>query len=309
MIPDLSIEIAGIKLKNPILTASGTCGYGEELAEVFNLSRLGGIVTKSITVMPREGHPPPRTAETAAGMLNAIGLANVGVDKFIEEKLKFLEAFDTAVVVNVAGARLQEYVNICRRLADCPRADMVELNFSCPNVEAGMEIARNASRAEEAVREVKKVFPRPVVAKLSPNVSDISEIARACEAGGADALSLINTLLGMAVDIETRRPRLTNNTGGLSGPAIKPVALAMVHKVYSTVKIPIIGIGGIADWKDAVEFFLCGATAVQIGTALFIDPDIPVKIIDGLRKYMVEHKFEHISELIGELRIYNESIE
>ena len=301
---DLSVEIAGIKFSNPILTASGTCGYGEELADLYDLSELGGIVTKSITVKPREGHPPPRTAETEAGMLNAIGLANVGVDKFIEEKLTFLEKFRTIVVVNVAGARLDEYVEIARRLADCPRADMVELNFSCPNVESGMEIAKDPARAEQAVAEVKKVFRRPIIAKLSPNVSDIRVIARACEAGGADALSVINTLVGMAVDIATFRPRLTNNTGGLSGPAIKPVALAMVHQVYNSVKIPIIGIGGIMNWADVVEFFLCGATAVQIGTGLFVEPDAPIKIVKGLQKYLLQNKLGSIRELTGKLRKY-----
>ena len=304
MRPDLSIEIAGVKFSNPILTASGTCGYGEELAEVFNLSRLGGIVTKSITVLPREGHPPPRTAETEAGMLNAIGLANVGVDRFIEDKLTFLEKYNTVVVVNVAGAKLSEYVEISKRLADCPRADMVELNFSCPNVEAGMEIARDPELAEKAVGEVKKVFPRPVIAKLSPNVSDIALIARACESGGADALAVINTLVGMAVNIETFRPRLTNNTGGLSGPAIKPVALAKVNQVYNAVKIPIIGIGGIMNWVDVVEFFLCGACAVQVGTGLSVEPDAPIKIIEGLRKYLSSNKFSSVRELTGKLRKY-----
>ncbi|PKK83446.1 MAG: dihydroorotate dehydrogenase [candidate division Zixibacteria bacterium HGW-Zixibacteria-1] len=304
MRPDLSVEIAGVKFSNPILTASGTCGYGEELADVFDLSLLGGIVTKSITVKPREGHPPPRTAETEAGMLNAIGLANVGVDRFIEEKLVFLEKFKTVVVVNVAGAKLEEYVEISRRLADCPRADMVELNFSCPNVESGMEIAKDPARAEQAVAAVKKVFPRPVIAKLSPNVSDIKVIALACEAGGADALSVINTLVGMAVDIETYRPRLTNNTGGLSGPAIKPVALAMVYQVYNAVKIPIIGIGGIMNWTDVIEFFLCGASAVQVGTGLFVEPDAPIKIVKGLQKYLLHNKLSNIRELTGKLRKY-----
>ncbi len=304
MTPNLAVEIAGVKFNNPILTASGTCGYGEELAELFDLSQLGGIVTKSITVRPREGHPPPRTSETASGMLNAIGLANVGVDKFIEEKLKFLEKFDTRVIVNVAGAKVQEYVEISARLADCPRADMIELNFSCPNVEAGMAIAGDPIIAEKAVREVKRVFPRPVIAKLSPNVTDIVAIARACEAGGADALSLINTLVGMAVDIETFRPLLTNNTGGLSGPAVKPVALAMVYKVYKAVKVPLIGLGGISDYKDVVEFLLCGATAVQIGTALFIEPDAPVKIVKDLRKYLTKNKLGSVRELVGQLRSY-----
>ncbi len=304
MTPDLSVEIAGVKFKNPILTASGTCGYGEELADLFDLSLMGGIVTKSITVKPRNGHPPPRTVETASGMLNAIGLANVGVDKFIEEKLKFLEKFDLRVIVNVAGAAGQEYVDICARLADCPRADMVELNFSCPNVEHGMAIASNPALAEKMVKDVKKVFPRPVIAKLSPNVTDICDVARACEAGGADALSLINTLVGMTVDIETFRPHLTNNTGGLSGPAIKPVALAMVSKVYKSVKIPIIGIGGISNYQDAVEFFLCGARAVQVGTALFIEPDLPIKIIKDLKNYLIKHKFGSVNELIGQLRMF-----
>lgn len=304
MTPDLAIEIAGIKFRNPILTASGTCGYGEELADIYDLSVLGGIVTKSITVKPREGHPPPRTAETASGMLNAIGLANVGVDKFIEEKLKFLEKYDTKVIVNVAGARVQEYVDICVRLADCPRADMVELNFSCPNVDEGMEIARDPSLAEKAVASVKRVFPRPVIAKLSPNVTDVALIARGCEAGGADALSLINTLVGMAVDIESFRPRLTNNTGGLSGPAIKPVALAMVNKVYKAVKIPLIGIGGITSYLDVVEFMLCGASAVQVGTALFVEPDAPVKIIKDLKKFLIKRRLSKVTDLIGQLREY-----
>ncbi|MEW6015748.1 MAG: dihydroorotate dehydrogenase [Candidatus Zixiibacteriota bacterium] len=304
MTPDLKVEIAGVKFENPILTASGTCGYGEELADIYDLSVLGGIVTKSITVKPREGHPPPRTAETSSGMLNAIGLANVGVDKFIDEKLKFLEKYDTKVIVNVAGARVQEYVDICARLADCPRADMVELNFSCPNVDEGMEIARDPLLAEKAVASVKKVFGRPVIAKLSPNVTDVALIARGCEAGGADVLSLINTLVGMAVDIESFRPRLTNNTGGLSGPAIKPVALAMVNKVYKAVKIPLIGIGGITSYQDVVEFMLCGASAVQVGTALFVEPDAPVKIIKDLKKFLIKRKLNKITDLIGQLKEY-----
>jgi len=302
--PDLSVNIAGLKLNNPILTASGTCGYGEELADIFDLSELGGIVTKTITMLPREGHPPPRTAEADSGMLNAIGLANVGVDKFLAEKLPFLEKFRMRVVVNVAGTRIDDYVNLAARLNDYPRADMLELNFSCPNGEVAMEIATNAALAEKAVREVKKVFSRPVIAKLSPNVTSIAEIAVACENGGADAVSLINTLVGMAVDIETFRPRLTNNTGGLSGPAVKPVALACVYKVYRAVKIPIIGIGGISNYRDVIEFFLCGASVVQIGTALFVEPDAPIKIIQGLRQYLTKNKISKVSELTGQLRIY-----
>ncbi len=304
MTPDLSVEIAGLFFKNPILTASGTCGYGEELADIFDLSHLGGIVTKTITMKPRDGHPSPRTAEASSGMLNAIGLANVGVDKFIEEKLTYLEKCDTRVIVNVAGTSTSDYVNLCARLNDYPRADMVELNFSCPNVDVGMEIATNAKLAEETVSKVKKVFSRPVIAKLSPNVTHIAEIATACENGGADAVSLINTLVGMAVDINTFRPRLTNNTGGLSGPAIKPVALACVYKVYKAVKIPIIGIGGISNYSDVIEFFLCGASAVQIGTTLFVEPDAPIKIIKELKKYLSKNKIKSIRELTGKVRIY-----
>jgi dihydroorotate dehydrogenase (NAD+) catalytic subunit len=304
MMPDLSTEIAGVKFKNPVLTASGTCGCGEELADIFDLSKLGGFLTKTITVKPRDGHPPPRTAESRSGMINAVGLANVGVNKFIEEKLVFLEKFKTVIIVNIAGFKLSEYVEISEKLADLPRVDMIELNFSCPNVELGMEFAKNAARAEEAVSEVKKVFPRPVIAKLSPNVSDISEIARACENGGADAISLINTLVAMLVDIDSWKPRLTNNTGGLSGPAIKPVALALVREVYKAVKIPVIGIGGISDWRDAVEFFLCGASAVQVGTALFVEPDAPLKIIKGLEKYLIENKLQSVGDLVGKLKEY-----
>ncbi len=304
MKPDLSVNIAGVHFNNPIMTASGTCGYGEELADVFDLNKLGAIVTKSITVKPREGHPPPRTAETDSGMLNAIGLANVGVDKFIEEKLTFLEKFDTRVIVNVAGAKLSEYIEICARLNDIPRCDMVELNFSCPNVDSGMELASDAKLAENAVREVKRVFSKPVIAKLSPNVTRIADIAKGCEGGGADALSVINTLVGMAVDIDSWKPRLTNNSGGLSGPAIKPVAIACVHKVYRAVSIPIIGIGGISNWKDVIEFILVGASAVQIGTGLFVEPDLPVKVLKDIQKYLSQRKLSSINDLKGQVRLH-----
>ncbi len=304
MTPDLSVEIAGVKFKNPILTASGTCGYGEELAEVFPLKTLGGIITKTITPQPRDGHPPPRTAETASGMLNAIGLANVGVDRYIESKLPFFDKLDLVLVVNVAGWKISDYVELCARLNDYPRVDMIELNFSCPNVEFGMEIAVSTELAEKAVREVKKACAKPIIAKLSPNVTDIAAIAKACEAGGADAVSLINTLVGMAVDIETWRPRLTNNTGGLSGPCIKPVALAKVHNVYQAVKIPIIGVGGISNVADVIEFMLCGASAVQVGTALFVEPDAPVKIIEGLKKYLKNRKLGSVTDLIGKVRVW-----
>ncbi|UCG61769.1 MAG: dihydroorotate dehydrogenase [Candidatus Zixiibacteriota bacterium] len=305
MSPDLRVNIAGVEFENPIMTASGCCGYGEELATVFPLAKLGALVTKSITLNPRLGHPPPRTAETASGMLNAIGLANVGVDRFITEKIPFLEKQKTKIIVNVAGARLAEYVEVCRRLADVERVDMVEVNISCPNVdEGGMEFGSDPTLTEKSIAAVKSVFPRPVIAKLSPNVTSITEIAMAAQQGGADAFSVINSLVGTTIDVDTWQPRLTNNKGGLTGPAIKPVALAMVNAVYEKCRLPIIGIGGIACASDAVEFFLCGATAIQIGTSLFVEPDLPVKMIRGLKEYLKKKKQGSIRDLIGKVRKY-----
>ncbi|MCK4574032.1 MAG: dihydroorotate dehydrogenase, partial [candidate division Zixibacteria bacterium] len=280
-------------------------GYGEELAQIFPLSKLGALVTKSITLAPRLGHPPPRTAETASGMLNAIGLANVGCEKFIEEKIPFLQKQKTKIIVNVAGSTLKEYVEVCSRLNDYERVDMIELNISCPNVdEGGMEFGADPRMTEKSLVAVKKVFSRPVIAKLSPNVTSIVEIAKAAEQGGADAFSVINSLVGTTIDIETWQPRLTNNRGGLTGPAIKPVALAMVNAVHSNSSLPIIGIGGIACAADAVEFFLCGATAVQVGTALFIEPDVPVKIARDLKAYLKRKGLDSINDLIGRVRKY-----
>lgn len=305
MSPDLKVTIAGVEFANPIMTASGCCGYGEELADVFPLSRLGALVTKSVTLNPRLGHPPPRTAETASGMLNAIGLANVGIDNFITDKIPFLKRQKTRIIVNVAGSKLAEYVEVCSRLADIERVDMIELNISCPNVdEGGMEFGSNPAMTETSIAAVKKVFPRPIIAKLSPNVTSITEIAMAAQQGGADALSVINSLVGTSVDTETWRPRLTNNKGGLTGPAIKPVALAMVNAVYEKCRLPIIGIGGIATAADAIEFFLCGATAVQVGTALFVQPDAPVKITRDLKVYLKRKKLSSMSELVGKVRKY-----
>ncbi|HSG99095.1 MAG TPA: dihydroorotate dehydrogenase, partial [candidate division Zixibacteria bacterium] len=293
--PDLSVEIAGYRFKNPIWTASGTCGYGEELDTIFDLNRLGAIVTKSITRQPRAGHRPPRCAEGEAGMLNAIGLANVGVEKYVAEKLRFLNGYDIGVIVNVAGFSFDEYIEVCAMLADQPRADMIELNISCPNIDSGgIEFGSDPKQVERIVAEVKKVFPRPVIPKLSPNVTDIAGIARAAEAGGADAIALINTLIGMTVDIHTRRPTLSNNRGGLSGPAIKPVALAMVNKVYEAVTVPVIGIGGASNFDDVVQFMLCGASAVQLGTALFVQPDLPVRVEDDLKKYLKQQKLSSV---------------
>ena len=305
MNPGMKVNIAGVELENPLMTASGCCGYGEELATIFPLSKLGALVTKSITLKPRLGHPPPRTAETHSGMLNAIGLANVGVDEFIAEKIPFLQKQQTKIIVNVAGAKLQEYVEVCSRLTDVERVDMIELNISCPNVdEGGMEFGADPSMTERSVAAVKKVFSRPIIAKLSPNVTSIVEIARAAEQGGADAFSVINSLVGTSIDIETWRPRLTNNKGGLTGPAIKPVALQMVNAVYENCSLPIVGIGGIATAEDVVEFMLCGATAVQIGTALFVQPDAPVRIAKGLKEYLKAKGLKSVDELTGKVRKY-----
>jgi dihydroorotate dehydrogenase (NAD+) catalytic subunit len=305
MTPDLKVKLGSVELKNPIMTASGCCGYGEELASAFPLSRLGALVTKSITLEPRLGHPSPRTAETASGMLNAIGLANVGIDCFLADKIPFLDKQKTTIVVNVAGSSIKDYVEVCARLNDVPRADMVEINISCPNVdEGGIEIGTDPIMTEKAIAEIRKVYSRPIIAKLTPNVTDISVFARAAEAGGADVLSLINTLLGTSIDFKTWRPRLTNNRGGLSGPAIKPVALAAVDRVYQSTSLPLIGIGGIASAMDVVEFMLVGATAVQIGTSLFTDPQTPVKIERDLRKYLKDRKLGSITELIGQVRKY-----
>ena len=305
MNPNLAVSIAGVEFTNPIMTASGCCGYGEELAVIFPLSKLGALVTKSITLKPRLGHPSPRTAETASGMLNAIGLANVGIDKFISDKIPFLEKQKTKIIVNVAGSKLAEYIEVCARLNDFERVDMIELNISCPNVdEGGMEFGADPKMTEKSISEVKKVFSRPVIAKLSPNVTSIVEIAKAAEQGGADAFSVINSLVGTAVDIETWQTKITNNKGGLTGPAIKPVALQMVNAVYSKCSLPIIGIGGIQSAADVIEFLLCGATAVQVGTALFIQPDLPVTIEKDLKAYMKRKKLNSIDELIGKVRKY-----
>jgi dihydroorotate dehydrogenase (NAD+) catalytic subunit len=304
--PDLRVTIAGVEFANPIMTASGCCGYGEELAQAFPLSRLGALVTKSITRQPRLGHPTPRTAEVTGGMLNAIGLANVGIDRFLAEKIPFLEKQKTRIIVNVAGSTIAEYVEVCSRLNDCARVDMIELNISCPNVaEGGMEFGRSAAMTERAIAEVRKVCRKPIIAKLAPNVTDITEIAKAAEQGGANALAIINSILGTSIDIRTWRPRLTNNRGGLTGPAIKPIALAMVDAVYnSPCKLPIIGIGGISNAEDMIEFLLVGAVAVQVGTALFVEPDIPVKMAADLKDYLKQKNLRSVADLVGRVRKY-----
>ncbi|MBD3383190.1 MAG: dihydroorotate dehydrogenase [candidate division Zixibacteria bacterium] len=305
--PNLEVELCGIKFRNPILTASGTFGYGEEFNNYIDLSCLGGIVTKSITREPRPGHPPPRTYETTGGMINAIGLANVGVDRFVSEKIPFLKTLDTRIIVNVAGFSIEEYRYCVERLNDAEAIDMLEINISCPNVGAGgLEFSSTEKGAFAITSELKKISRYPLMIKLSPNVTDISAIARAAEEGGADCLSLINTLVGMGVNHWTFKPILTNITGGLSGPAIKPVALAKVWQVHNAVKIPLVGIGGALDHFDVAEFMIVGASLVQFGTANFINPDCTVKASEGLVDYLDKSGIDDISQLIGKLGGNNE---
>ena len=289
-------------LKNPVMTASGTFGYGLEYADLMDISRLGAIIVKGTTAEPRQGNPYPRMAETPAGMLNAVGLQNRGVDYFVDKIYPAIRSIDTAMIVNVGGSTVETYVECAEKIAALDDIPAIELNISCPNVkQGGMGFGLCAASAAEVVRAVRRVYPRTLIVKLSPNVTDITEIARAVEAEGADAVSLINTLLGMAVDAERRRPILSTVTGGLSGPCVKPVALRMVWQTAKAVRIPVIGLGGIASWRDAVEFMLAGATAVQIGTSNFVDPTVSLKVIDGIAAYCERHGFHHASELVGAL--------
>lgn len=300
----LKVRIAGLELLNPVLTASGTFGYGTEFDDFIDVNRLGGIVVKATTAALREGNPYPRMAETASGMLNAVGLQNKGVDYFVEHINPVLKKYTTNVIVNVSGSEVGDYVGVAERINELDNIPAIELNISCPNVkQGGMAFGTSTVSATEVVRAVREAYKKVLIVKLSPNVTSIQDIARAVEAAGADSVSLINTLLGMAINPETRRPVLKNITGGLSGPAIKPVALRMVWQVAKAVKIPIIGIGGIMNTLDAVEFLLAGATAVEVGTANFIDPLITVKIIDGLQDYLLRHKMNSVTELIGKLVI------
>ncbi|MDR1610169.1 MAG: dihydroorotate dehydrogenase [Candidatus Symbiothrix sp.] len=301
---DLSIEIGGLNFKNPVLTASGTFGYGSEYSDFTDLSRLGGVIVKGTTFRPREGNNYPRMAETPAGMLNAVGLQNKGVDYFISEIYPEIKDIDTRMIVNVSGSTVEEYVACAGKINELEKIPAIELNISCPNVkEGGMAFGTNCGSASEVVRAVRKVYRKLLIVKLSPNVTDITEIARIVEAEGADSISLINTLLGMAIDAEKRRPVLSTITGGLSGPCIKPVALRMVWQTAKAVKIPVIGLGGISNWKDAIEFILAGATAVQIGTYNFIDPTVSTKIVDGIEDYLNRHGFNSVRELIGCLQV------
>ena len=307
MTASLEVRVGNLVMRNPVMTASGTAGYGEELAEFFDLGRLGAFVTKAITVEPREGNPTPRLAETRAGMVNAIGLANVGLERFLDEKLPWLRQRDVPVIVNVAGRTLDEYVRVAGRLDAAGGVDGIELNISCPNVkQGGIEFGRSETSAREIVAEVRKAITRTVyIVKLSPNVTDIVAMARAVIASGAEALTLVNTLSGMLIDSAKRRPVLANITGGLSGPAIKPVALRMVYDVYRQVArdagVPIIGVGGIQYASDAIEFLLAGATAVQVGTATFVNPLAGVEIADGIARYLAAHGIARATDLVGAL--------
>jgi len=297
---DLSVNIGAFQLKNPVMTASGTFGYGIEFADFLNLEDLGGIIVKGTTLTPRQGNPYPRMAETAHGMLNCVGLQNKGVDYFCENIYPQIKDIETNIVVNVSGSTLDDYAQCAARIAELDRIPAIELNISCPNVkQGGMAFGVTAEGAASVVKAVRKVYPKTLIVKLSPNVTDIAEIARAVEDEGADSVSLINTLMGMAIDAEKRKRVLSIGTGGLSGPAVKPVALRMVYQVAHAVKIPVVGLGGISSATDAVEFLLAGATAVEIGTMNFVDPAICSKVIAGIDDYLNRHGFASVREIIG----------
>ncbi len=299
---ELSVNIGGLRMKNPVMTASGTFGYGEEFADFFDIARLGAVIVKGTTLNPREGNPYPRMAETPAGMLNAVGLQNKGARYFAERIYPRIKEIDTNMIVNVSGACVDDYARTAEIIDALEKIPAIELNISCPNVkEGGMAFGVSARSAAEVVKAVRAVYRKTLIVKLSPNVTDIAEIARAVEDCGADSVSLINTMLGMAIDAERRRPVLSTITGGLSGAAVKPVALRMVWQVARAVKIPVIGLGGIMNWRDAVEFILAGATAVQIGTANFVDPTVSVKVIDGIADYLDRHGFKSVSDIVGAL--------
>jgi dihydroorotate dehydrogenase (NAD+) catalytic subunit len=306
--PDLSISLGPIVLKNPVIAASGTFGYGEEYSRVFPIKKLGALVTKGISLEPRPGNPPPRLAETPAGMLNAIGLENVGFNVFVREKMPFLRKVGCPIFVNMFGHTIDEFSELARRLSEIEGIAGLELNISCPNLRAGGSIfAADPRSVYKVVSRVRRVTGSFLMVKLSPNVADITPIARAAEEAGADAVSLINTLIGMAIDVVSRTPLLGNVTGGLSGPAIKPIGVRMVWQVAQTVRIPIVGMGGIVSATDALEYLIAGATAIQVGTAHFVDPRSSLKIIDGIADYLNRHRLPDLSKLIGSLRIERNS--
>lgn len=296
---DTKVTLAGVELKNPVMTASGTFGSGAEYSEFVDLNRLGAVVTKGVANVPWPGNPTPRIAEVHGGMLNAIGLQNPGIDVFVERDIPYLKQYDTKIIVNVCGKTTEDYLEVVERLGDEP-VDMLEINISCPNVkEGGIAFGQDPKAVEAITREVKKHAKQPVIMKLSPNVTDITVMAKAAEAGGADVLSLINTLTGMKIDINRRTFAIANKTGGMSGPAVKPIAVRMVYQVANAVSLPIIGMGGIATAEDALEFIMAGATAVSVGTANFYDPYATVKIVEGIQAYMEKNRVENLRELIG----------
>jgi dihydroorotate dehydrogenase (NAD+) catalytic subunit len=302
MIPDLTAHIAGLRLKNPVLTASGTFGYAKEFATLVDLKRLGGIIVKGLSLKPSKGNPAPRIVETPGGMLNAIGLENVGLDAFLQDKVPFLRTLDVPVLANIYGTDINAYAELAERLNGVETIAGVEVNISCPNVkQGGIAFGADPNTAKQVTQAVRARYRGPLIVKLSPNVTDITQIARSVEEGGADAVSLINTISGMAIDIHTRRPKLANITGGLSGPAIKPVALRMVWQVAQAIKLPIIGIGGIMTAEDALEFIIAGASAVQVGTANFINPRCTMEIIDGISDFLLHKKIGSLKELVGSL--------
>ena len=300
---NLEVNFAGIKMKNPVTVASGTFGYGREYSEFFDLGKLGAVITKGTSLKPKSGNKPPRICETASGMLNSIGLQNPGVEYFAENDLPNLRKYDTKIIVNACGSSIDEYVELCKILNTLD-IDGVELNLSCPNVKEGCMAFGNTYEGVRRVTEaVRKVLEKPLIVKLTPNITNIAEIAKGVEDGGADAVSLINTLLGMKIDINTRRPVLANNTGGLSGPAIKPIAVRMVYQVSQAVSIPILGMGGIVSGEDAIEFMLAGATAISIGAGNFIDPYTSIKTVEGIEKYMEKNNIDDITEIIGKVQM------
>ena len=301
---DLKVKIHDLELKNPVMTASGTSGWAEELNDFYDVSQLGAILLKGTTLNNRDGNAYPRMAETASGMLNAVGLQNKGVDYFISNIYPRIKDYGTPLIANVNGSTVEEYIEVTQRINELEKIAAIELNISCPNVkEGGMSFGISCPSAEAVTREVRNVCDKTLIVKLSPNVTDVAEIAKAVEGQGADSVSLVNTFLGMAIDAEKRSPLLSTITGGLSGPAIKPIALRMVWQVYNAVKIPIIGMGGIMNATDAIEFMLAGASAVQVGTAIFKDPFIPLNIVDGIEDYMKRHQLNSVSDIIGSLEV------
>ena len=300
----LEVKIGSMQLRNPVMTASGTFGYGTEYTDFMDLGRLGGIFVKGTTLEPRQGNDYPRMAETPSGMLNAVGLQNKGVDYFVEHIYPVIKDYDTRMIVNVSGSTVEDYVACTEKLVGLEKIPAIELNISCPNVkEGGMAFGTTCASAAQVTRAVRSVYPRTLIVKLSPNVTDIAEIARSVEAEGADSVSLVNTFLGMAIDAESRRPKLSTVTGGLSGPCIKPIALRMVWQVFQAVNIPIIGMGGICNWEDAIEFILAGATAIQVGTYNFIDPSASVKIVEGIEEYLQRHNIASVTDLVGAMEL------